>query len=396
MAKRGRARGVPHEARPVAPGGRGVHVVPGTPPHVPNGPQFPPPPPPNVVPMEDMRQMLQSMSQMFAQNAAIQQTLLQQLPQAAVPQPAQQANPQPDYWVLQDWFKKEVGLQKFEGSSDPMEAEKWLDLVKEALGYLGVPEVFKLRMVTHQLAGDAQHWWRSIVTSRPDMELTWDDFQRAFVELYFPESVRSNLRMRFEELKQKDKTMREYQAEFDRLSRYGSHIIPDDRSRARRFEHGLRDSIRVVVEPQRLPTYAGVLEYTLIVEGNEKKTQTYVGSGSKMTQEENEDMSKGASPTGHKARDRYLSPLKMIRRMLVDEQSLRIDEVKREDEKDSYRDASKREAEKQEKDKWVEEKRGYKLQEFMGDSYEPKVEVRRMSRGSEEGKDNGITTSKGM
>ena len=151
--------------------------------------------------------------------------------------------------MLQDRFKKEVGLQKFEGSPDPMEAEKWFDLVKEALGYLGVPGDFKLRMVTHQLAGDAQHWWRSVVTSRPGVDLTWDDFQRAFMDLYFLESVRSNLRMKFEELRQNDKTVREYQAEFDRLSRYGAHIIPDDRSRARRFEYGLRDSIRVMVEP---------------------------------------------------------------------------------------------------------------------------------------------------
>jgi len=154
--------------------------------------------------------------------------------------------------VLQDRLKKEVGLQKFEGSSDPLEAEKWLDLVKEALGYLGVPKAFKLRMVTHQLAGDAQHWWRSIVTSRLGVEMTWDDFQGAFMDLYFQESVRSNLRMRFEELKQKDKTVREYQVEFDRLSRYGAHIIPDDRSRAKRFEHGLRDSIRVVVSKNHL------------------------------------------------------------------------------------------------------------------------------------------------
>ncbi|KAG7633139.1 Retrotransposon gag domain [Arabidopsis suecica] len=113
-------------------------------------------------------------------------------------------------------------------------------------------------MVTHQLAGDAQHWWISIVTSRLGVEMTWDDFQGAFMDLYFQESVRSNLRMRFEELKQKDKTVREYQVEFDRLSRYGAHIIRDDRSRAKRFEHGLRDSIRVVVEPERLPTYVGV------------------------------------------------------------------------------------------------------------------------------------------
>ena len=48
MARRGRARCVP-----VAPAGRGV-PIPGTPPHVPNGPQFPPPPPPNAAPMEDM------------------------------------------------------------------------------------------------------------------------------------------------------------------------------------------------------------------------------------------------------------------------------------------------------------------------------------------------------
>ncbi|KAG7529668.1 Retrotransposon gag domain [Arabidopsis suecica] len=211
MARRGRPRGS-QEERPVAPGCRGVPVVPGTPPHVPNGLQFPPTPPPNVVSMEDMREILQSMSQMFAQNSAIQQTL----------------------------FKKEVGLQKFESSSDPMEAEKWFDLFKEALAYLG----------------------------------------RAFIELYFPGSKRSNLRMRFEELKQKDNTVREYEAEFDRLSRYGAHIILDDGSRARRFEHGFRDSIRVVVEPQRLPTYAGVLECALILEGNEKKTQTYVRSGS--------------------------------------------------------------------------------------------------------------------
>jgi len=69
------------------------------------------------------------------------------------------------------------------------------------VGYLGVPKAFKLRMITRQLARDTQHWWRSIVTSRLGVELTWEDFQGAFMDLYILESVRSNLRMRFEELK---------------------------------------------------------------------------------------------------------------------------------------------------------------------------------------------------
>jgi len=56
-------------------------------------------------------------------------------------------------------------------------------------------------MITRQLARDTQHWWRSIVTSRLGVELTWEDFQGAFMDLYILESVRSNLRMRFEELK---------------------------------------------------------------------------------------------------------------------------------------------------------------------------------------------------
>ncbi|KAF2563224.1 hypothetical protein F2Q70_00015536 [Brassica cretica] len=92
------------EKRCAAPRRRGVLIIPGTPPYVLYGPRFPPHAP-TVTPREDMQQMFKSMSQMF---------------------------------------RKEVGLEKFEDSSDPMETGKWLELAKEALGYLAVSEAFEL------------------------------------------------------------------------------------------------------------------------------------------------------------------------------------------------------------------------------------------------------------
>ncbi|XP_028109523.1 protein argonaute-2-like [Camellia sinensis] len=58
-------------------------------------------------------------------------------------------------------------------------------------------------------------------------------------------------------------TVTQYAAKFEELARYGTRYVANDEEKARMFEWGLDLTIRGRVLPQRLPSYAEVLEMTL-------------------------------------------------------------------------------------------------------------------------------------
>ena len=97
------------------------------------------------------------------------------------------------------------------------------------------------------LKGEAEYWWRSTKKTLPleeDEILTWTIFLDGFYEKYFLESVREEKEVEFIELIQGNKTVLQYEAKFTKLARFASHVVSNDVRKAKKFQRGLRPSIR--------------------------------------------------------------------------------------------------------------------------------------------------------
>ena len=74
--------------------------------------------------------------------------------------------------------------------------------------------------------------------------MTWAEFQELFICKYFPEIARQAKDHEFLELKQGVMTMMNYVARFTELARFTDDYVATDMAKVRRFENGLKLSIR--------------------------------------------------------------------------------------------------------------------------------------------------------
>ncbi|KAF7129456.1 hypothetical protein RHSIM_Rhsim10G0110100 [Rhododendron simsii] len=78
--------------------------------------------------------------------------------------------------------------------------------------------------------------------------------------------------MEFQNLTQKPgMTVAQYEAEFTTFAHYAPHLIPDENMKARRFEGGLNPDLCKLGKSLKLPTYAEVLDWSLMLEDESAK-----------------------------------------------------------------------------------------------------------------------------
>ena len=81
-------------------------------------------------------------------------------------------------------------------------------------------------------------------TSRNVEAMTWVDFRELFMSKFFPVSARHVKAREFLDLQQGDMTVLEYVAKFTELAGFANDYVATDLAKVRRFEDGLRLSIR--------------------------------------------------------------------------------------------------------------------------------------------------------
>lgn len=161
----------------------------------------------------------------------------------------------------------------FRGIMDPMIAEEWLRQITRSMNNQKVPEDLKVTIACTYLEGQAYHWWESVL-SMPNTEITtWAAFDNIFLEKYFPDTVKATKVREFINLLQRDLTVAEYQAKFEELMRFAPNMIPNELSKARRFQDGLRPTIKERVSILKLERYADVVDRALIAEQNINETK---------------------------------------------------------------------------------------------------------------------------
>ena len=124
----------------------------------------------------------------------------------------------------------------------------------------------KIRLAAFQLEGEAQVWWKWVRTSRDLEAMTWEEFQELFMGKYFLDTTRHAKAQEFLELKQGVMTVMDYVARFTELARFANDYVATDMAKFRRFENGLKLSIRARIVGLRLRDMDSMVGTALIIE----------------------------------------------------------------------------------------------------------------------------------
>ena len=155
----------------------------------------------------------------------------------------------------------------FTGGGDPMVADHWFMQIENVLEAMEITsDTTKIRLAAFQLEGEARVWWRWVRTSRGLEVMTWAEFQELFMGKYFPETARHAKAQKFLELKQGAMTVMDYVARFTELARFADDYVATDLAKVRRFENGLKLSIRARIVGLRLRDMDSMVGTALAIE----------------------------------------------------------------------------------------------------------------------------------
>ena len=124
----------------------------------------------------------------------------------------------------------------------------------------------RIRLAAFQLEGEAQVWWNWAKTYRDLEVMTWTEFHDLFMGKYFPDTARHAKAQEFLELKQGTMNVMEYVARFTKLARFADDYVATDMAKVRRFENGLKLSIRGRIVGLRLWDMDSMVGTTLTIE----------------------------------------------------------------------------------------------------------------------------------
>ena len=148
-----------------------------------------------------------------------------------------------------------------------MVAENWFLHIEKVLEAMEITsDVTRIRLAAFQLEGEAQVWWRWARTSRDLEVMTWAEFQDLFMDKYFPVTARHAKAQEFLELKQGAMTTMDYVARFTELARFADDYVATNMAKVRRFENGLKLSIRARIVGLRLQDINSMVGTTLTIE----------------------------------------------------------------------------------------------------------------------------------
>ena len=142
-----------------------------------------------------------------------------------------------------------------------MVADHWFRQIENVLEAMDITsDEAKIRLAAFQLEGESQVWSDWVKTSRDLEAMTWAEFHGLFVSKYFLATARHAKAQEFLELRQGTMTVMEYMARFTKLTRFGDDYVATDMAKVRRFENGLKLSIRGRIVGLRLRDMDSMVE----------------------------------------------------------------------------------------------------------------------------------------
>ena len=138
--------------------------------------------------------------------------------------------------------------------------------MKRILVGLDIPEERKVSLVADMLVDKANFWWESMKRVYDIDVMTWKEFERLFLDIYFGEVAKHAKRMEFEHLIHRTMLVLEYESRFLELSRFAMGMISEKGEKSKRFQQGLRPTIRNRLVPLAIRDYSKLVKRSLLVE----------------------------------------------------------------------------------------------------------------------------------
>ena len=173
-----------------------------------------------------------------------------------------------------------------------MVADHWFMQIENVLEAMEITsDTTRIRLAAFQLEGEAWVWWRWTRTSRDLEVMTWAEFQELFMGKYFPETARHAKAQEFLELKQGAMTVVDYVARFTELSRFADDYVATDMAKVRRFENGLKLSIRDKIVGLRLQDMDSMVGTALTIEQEIEDARSTRDAGASSKRKESQSSS---------------------------------------------------------------------------------------------------------
>ena len=125
------------------------------------------------------------------------------------------------------------------------------------------------------LEGEARTWWKMEKRKLGVDKVNWENFQKVFLEHYFPGNVCDQMEQDFLLLKQGDMTVAQYDAEFHRLAHFGPSLVTTEKDRAKKFINGLKLTIQKDLAICNIETYYEALDKSLRIERSQNQLDQY-------------------------------------------------------------------------------------------------------------------------
>ncbi|XP_042449062.1 uncharacterized protein LOC122033989 [Zingiber officinale] len=172
----------------------------------------------------------------------------------------------------------------FYGVPDPSVARSWLGNVEDTFEYLSCTEEEKAELAAYHLRDQAVTWWKMQRSLFGDQSITWTLFRDSFERQYFPAPYRMARRQEFLSLKQGDRSVMEYNAEFNRLAEYCPQFVAQDSDLLDQFTQGLAAYIRIRMSGFTPSTYREALDRALMIEMTQQQVSQERGKDKQKAQ----------------------------------------------------------------------------------------------------------------
>ena len=98
----------------------------------------------------------------------------------------------------------------FSISTEPIVADDWLCRIGRELTTVGCTDAEKVRFAAHQLDGPAASWWENYTATFPIANVTWDQYQQAFLTTHVSAGAMSMKKREFRNLRQGNRSVGDY------------------------------------------------------------------------------------------------------------------------------------------------------------------------------------------
>ncbi|GMN65393.1 hypothetical protein TIFTF001_034469 [Ficus carica] len=144
-------------------------------------------------------------------------------------------------------------VPKFEGSTNPIEADNWLVDLQVILNFLRLNVQERVLYASFMLRKDARLWWKTVQIRQDVSQMTWEGFVDEFKEKYFNTEVMEAQQDEFTSFRQGNLSVAEAVKKFEQLARFCPHLIISESDKVRKMMRMFRSDLAVVISSGPYP-----------------------------------------------------------------------------------------------------------------------------------------------